>query len=131
MLRAVTGSRPKAADGEASAVEGQRRNNGVDAGAIGQAGVDHGRGFIDAAPDAGNDALDDLHQVLVVLERQAGEFKLAGALDVDPVEAVDENVGNGVVLEQRFERAKAEDFVEDFARQALALGEAERNRPRC
>ena len=31
------------------------------------------------------------------------------------------------IFEQRLERAQAEDFVEDFARQALALGKAERN----
>ena len=66
--------------------------------------------------------------MLVVLERQAGDFKLAGAFDVHAVEAVDENVGNGGVFEQRFERAEAEDFVEDFARQLLAFGETERDR---
>ena len=54
-------------------------------------------------------------------------FQLAGALDVDLVEAVDQNVGDGVVLEQGFERTEAEDFVENLARQALALGEAEGN----
>ena len=117
----------KAADGEARAVERQRRNDGVDARAVLQAGIDHGRRFIDAPPDAGDDAVDDLHQVLIVFERQAGDFQLAGALDVDAVEAVDENVGNGGIFEQRFERAEAENFVEDFARQLLALGEAERN----
>ena len=63
----------------------------------------------------------------IVFEGQAGEFKFAGALDVDPVEAVDQNVGDGVVLEQRFERTEAEDFVEDFAGEAFAFGEAERN----
>ena len=127
MLRAVTGIASETADGEAGAVDGQRRNDGVDARAIGQAGVDHGRRFIDAAADARDDALDDLHQVLIVFEGQAGQFEFAGALDVDPVEAVDQNVGDGGVFEQRLERTEAEDFVENFARQALALGEAERN----
>ena len=115
------------ADGEASAVEGERRNNGVDTGAIGQAGINHGGRFVDAAADAGDDALDDLHEVLVVFEGEAGEFEFSGALDVNPVVAVDENVGDGVVLEQRLERTEAEDFVEDFAREAFAFGEAERD----
>ena len=117
----------EAADGEAGSVEGERRNDGVDAGTVLEAGVDHGRRFVDAAADAGDDAVDDLHQVLVVFERQAGDFELAGALDVDAIEAVDEDVGDGGILEQGFERAEAEDFVEDLARELLALGEAERD----
>ena len=117
----------EAADGEAGAVKRERRDNGVDAGAILQAGVHHGRRFIDAAADAGDDAVDDLHQVLVVFEREPRDFKLAAALDVDAVETVDENIGDGRILEQGLERAEAEDFVENFARQALAFGEAERN----
>ena len=32
-----------------------------------------------------------------------------------------------MVLEQRLQRSKAKDFIEDFARQPLALGKAERN----
>ncbi len=92
-----------------------------------QAGIDHGRRLIDAATDAGDDAVDDLHEVLVVFERQPGDFQFAGALDVDAVEAVDENVGDGRILEERFERAEAENFVENLARQLLALGKAERH----
>jgi hypothetical protein len=66
--------------------------------------------------DAGDDALDDLHEVLVVFEGEAGEFEFPGALDVNLVKAVHQNVGDGVVLEQGLERTEAKDFVEDFAR---------------
>ena len=127
MLRDGDRIAAKAADRKTGAVERQRRNDGVDARAVRQAGVHHGRGFVDAPADAGDDAVDDLHQVLVVLEGQAGDLEFAGALDVDAVEAIDQDVGDGRILEQRFERTEAEDFVQDFARQALALGEAERN----
>ncbi|MGC2541486.1 MAG: hypothetical protein WA372_09800 [Candidatus Sulfotelmatobacter sp.] len=65
--------------------------------------------------------------MLVIFERQAGQFEFASALDVHPVITVDQNVGDGVVLEQRLERAEAEDLIKDFAGKALALGEAERN----
>ena len=106
----------KAADGEAGSIERQRRNDGVDTGAILQAGVDHRRGFIDAAPDAGHNAVDDLHQVLVVFERQACDFQFAGAFDVDAVEAVDQNIGDGGILEQGFQRAQPEDFIENLPR---------------
>ena len=115
------------ADGEASAIEREWRNNGVHTGTVGQACVDHGRRFIHPAAHARNDALDDLHEMLIVFEGQSGEFQLAGALDVNPVETVDQNVGDGVVLEQGFERTEAEDFVENFARQPLAFGEAKGN----
>src|ERR1700675_4962798 len=66
--------------------------------------------------------------MLIVLKRQAGDFELAGAFDVYAIKAVDENVGNGGIFEERLERAQAEDFVENLARQLLALGETERNR---
>ncbi len=86
----------EAADGETSAVEGERRDDGVDAGPIGEPGVDHGRRFVHAAAYAGDDALDDLHEMLIVFEGQAGQFEFSSALDVDPVEAVDQDIGDGV-----------------------------------
>ena len=38
-------------------------------------------------PTAGDDLVDDVHQVLVVLEGDAGLFEHAAALDVDGVVA--------------------------------------------
>ena len=61
------------------------------------------------------------------LNDKRGAFEFAGALDVDLVEAVDQNIGNGGILEQRLERAEAENLVENLARQAFALGKAERH----
>ncbi len=89
----------EAADRQAGAVDGQRRNDGVDARSVGQAGIDHRRRFVHAAAHARNDALDDLHQVRVVFERQAGEFEFAGALNVDAVEAIDQDIGDVGILE--------------------------------
>src|SRR5271157_3923422 len=51
----------EAADREAGSVERQGRNDGVDARAILEAGIYHRRRLIDAPPDAGHDAVDDLH----------------------------------------------------------------------
>ena len=56
------------ADRQQRAVERQRRNHRVDAAAVGQARVDHRRGFIDPAADRGDDLLDDPNEVLLVLE---------------------------------------------------------------
>ena len=58
----------EAANGDRGAVQGQRRNDRVHAGAVRQAGVDHRADFVDAAADLRHDAVDDLHQVLVVAE---------------------------------------------------------------
>ena len=46
------------------AVDGQRRDDGVDPGAVGQPGVDHRRRLVDAAADLADDPLDHPAQVL-------------------------------------------------------------------
>ena len=71
MLRAVIGIASETADGEARSIHGQRRNDGVDTRAVGQAGIHHGRGFIHAPAHARDDAVDDLHQVRVVFETES------------------------------------------------------------
>ena len=115
------------ANRQAGTIDGQRRNDGVDAGSVGQAGIHHRRRFIDAPPDSRDDAIDDLHQVGVVFEAETRRFELAGTFHVDLVVTVDQDVGDGRIFEQWFQRTQAEDFVENFARQTFAFGEAERN----
>ena len=56
------------------------------------------------------------------------QLEHAVALDVDLIEAVDEDVGNRRIAEQLFERAEAEQLVEHVGREALAFGQAERRR---
>src|SRR5262249_4547655 len=51
--------RAESANGHRRAVEGERRDDGVDAAAVRQAGIDHGRCFIDAPADLRYDAVDD------------------------------------------------------------------------
>ena len=55
-------------DGEHRAVEGDRRDDGVDARAVGQAGVDERARLVDAAADAADDLVDDAAQVRLVAE---------------------------------------------------------------
>ncbi len=55
-------------DGEHGAVDGQRRDDGVDPGAVGEAGVDHGRRLVDAPTDRRHDLLDHLPVLGVVDE---------------------------------------------------------------
>ena len=73
------------------AVEGQRRDDGVDARAVGQPCVDHRARLVDAAADRADDALDDLQQVRSSLKRRRSP-RAALALDEDLVEAVDQDV---------------------------------------
>ena len=100
----------------------QRRDDRVDPGAVGQAGVDHRRRLVDAAADRGDDPVDDPHDVVVVLEDHVGQLQLAGALDVDLARAVDHDLGDALVAQERLERPEADDLVGDLLEHPDALG---------
>ncbi len=70
-------------DREQGAVEGQRRDDGVDAAAVGKPGVDHRAGLVHPPADPADDPLDDLDQVPFVVENDAALLQPAPALDVD------------------------------------------------
>ena len=114
-------------DGKAGPINRQRRNDGVHAGAVGKTRIHHRRGFIHASSHPRDNPVDDLHEVRIVLEAQSSGLKLARAFHVDSIKTVHQNVGNGWIFEQRFERAQAEDFVQNLPRQPFPLGEAERH----
>ena len=111
----------EAANGDGRAIQRQRRNDRVHAGAVRQAGVAHRADFVDAPADLRHDAVDDLHQVLVVAELHGGLFQAAAAFDVHVLRAVDHDFADRRLLEQHFERAEAEGFVEHFLDQAIAF----------
>ncbi len=75
---------------------------------VGQAGVADRRGFIDAAADLADDSLTDVEQLGVVAEADVGLLHLAVDLDEDRVTAVDHDVGDVIVGEQRLQRAVAQ-----------------------
>ena len=102
---------PEAPDGQDRAVHGQRRDDRVDPRAIGQPRIDHRRGLVDSAADAGYNPPNHVEQVRVVLESHLGWIQLAFALDVNLARPVDQDVADGVVAQQRLQRAQAEDFV--------------------
>ena len=85
----------EAADAERRAVERERRDDGIDARSIGQAGVHNWLRFIDAPAHLRHDFFDDVHQVSVVLKTNLGLHQLAVAFDVDLVETVHQNIGDG------------------------------------
>ncbi|MBA7476868.1 hypothetical protein ES703_88786 [subsurface metagenome] len=109
-------------NGERGAIDRQRRHDGVDAGAVGEAGVAYRRGFVDAPADLADDALADVEQLLVVAEADAGALDLAVDFDEHRAGAVDHDVGDVVARQQRLQRAVAEHVVADVVEQFFLLG---------
>ena len=102
----------------------QRRDDDVDARAVGQAGVDHRAALVDAAAERRHDAVDDAHQLLGVAEADVRLSSMPVPLDVDLVRPVDQDFGDAVVVQERLERAVAQDAGDDL------LEELARARPR-
>ena len=61
----------------------------------------------------------------IVAELHVHQFQPPLALDVDAVEAVDQDVGDGGVFEQVFQRSQAEGFVHDLVHEAFLVGAVE------
>ncbi len=62
----------------------QRRNDDVDARSVGQARIAHGRRFVHPPPHLGDDLVDDVAQMRLVLEHDIGLLQHAGPLHVNP-----------------------------------------------
>ena len=114
------------ADGDHGPDERDGRDDDVDARAVDEAGVDHRRRLVDAPADRRDDALDDAHHVIVVLERHVGQLDLAAALDVHLARAVDHHLSDRLVAQQRLQRAEADDLVGDLLEHAGPLGAGQR-----
>ena len=104
------------ADRHQRPVDGDRPDGDIDARAVGQARVHHGRRFVDPAADRGDDPVDDAQEMRLVLEMDLRFLELAKALDVAPLVRIDQNVGDGRILQQRLDRAVAGHFGEDLVR---------------
>ena len=113
--------RREATDREGGAVQGKGRNDRIDATSVLEAGVHHRVRLVDPPPHLGHDALDDPHQVGVVAEPDGGLLELARSLHVHLLGAVDEDVADRRVAEQRLDRPQAEHLVPDVAQEAVAL----------
>ena len=109
------------ADGDAGALQRQRRNDGVDAAAVGQAGVHQRRRFVDVPAERSDDALEDAEHGLRRAERLLHPLQPAGPLDVDLGRAVHHDLADGLVGEIGLERAEAEGLVDHVLHQLLAV----------
>ena len=89
------------------ALDRQRRNDGVDAGAVGQPGIDQRLALVDPPPHLGHDPLDDRLGHLVGDEAPPGALDQAAALDVDLVAADDHDFRHRGGAEQVLQRARS------------------------
>ncbi len=72
-----------------------------------------------------DDAIDDAADVIVVVELDVAEEQAALALEIDLLGAVDHDFGDGRVVEQWLDGAKADDVGGELLEQALLLGAGE------
>ena len=95
-----------------------------DAGAVGEAGVDHRRGLVDPATHGRDDLVDHGAVLDVVAERQVGALDEAAALHPDVVVGVAHHLGDGVVGEERVEGSVPEGVGHHLLHEATALERA-------
>ena len=68
-----------------------------------------------------------MQDVRVVAKLQLGQFELAAALDVDHGRAVDQNIGDGIVAQQRLERPKPHHVVDNLDRESVLIMAVQRH----
>src|SRR5262249_19114475 len=88
-------------DRERGAVDRQRRRNDVDTRTVRKARVANGAGFDDPAPDLADDALADVHQLLVIGKPDARLLHFAADFDERRSSSVHHDIGDIVTREQR------------------------------
>ena len=108
-------------DGDDRADQRQRLDDRVDARAVGQPRVHARARRVDPPAERGDDPVDDPQDVLVVEEVAVDPLDLAAALDVEVARAVDHDLGDRLVGEQRIERPEAADLADQLLGQVLAL----------
>ena len=118
-------------DGDDRPDQRQRLDDRVDARAVGQPRVDARARCVDPPTERGDDPVDDPEDVLVVQEVVVDAVDLARPLDVEVARAVDHDLGDRLVEEERIERPEAADLADQLVDQALAfvMGHARRPAP--
>ena len=103
----------EAADRERRAVDRQRRDDDVDARAVGEPRVDHRAELVDPTAERREDPLDGVAKGTVGLEPDLGRLDPPTPLDVDLVGPVHHHLSDGGVGEHLLERAEADRVPQD------------------
>ncbi len=101
------------ADGDGRPVDGARRDDGIDPGPIGQARVYHRPIVVDATAQGLDDAIDDPQHVIVICKFGVGFNGFAVLLHIDQARSIHHDLCHLFVVQQRFQRTKAQDFIRD------------------
>ena len=109
------------ADGDDRAHQAEGLDDGVDTRAIGQASIHARAGLIDVAAEGRDDAVDDIEHVLVVAEGDVRALDATGSLDVHLERAVDHDLGDARVGQERLDRPEAGNLVDDALDQTRPL----------
>jgi len=111
-LIGLHGAGAEAANRHGRPIQRERRNDGIYARAVGQARIHHGGRFIHAPTHTRHDTVDDLQQMAVVAKHSVCPLKFPAAFNKHIVFAVHQDVGDARIAQQRFQRPKAENLVE-------------------
>jgi hypothetical protein len=117
----------EAADAETGPIECEWRNDCIDSRPIEKPGVDDRLRLVNSAPHLGNDFFNNVQKVSVVAEANGYLGELSATLDINLVEAVDQNVRDGRFFEEWLERSQPEDFVENLFDDAVLFSGGHRN----
>ena len=96
--------------------------------AVGKTGVAIGVALVDPAAHGGHDLVDDPQKVAFVLEGDVGQGQLAVAFDEDALGAVDQNIVDGFVFQQGFQRTQTHHLVKEVLVQGGAVFLVQRDR---
>ena len=77
----------------------------MDPAAVGQPSVDERHGVVKPPTHRSRQPLGQLAHLVVVCEPQPGQLQACASFDVDPVMAVDQDVGDTRLMQQRIERS--------------------------
>ena len=109
------------ADRDMGAVQCHGWDHDIEARSVGQPSIDVRIGFVHPPPDRGDDALNDVHQMVEIAEPGSDKLQFAIAFDIDRTGAVDDHIIHAGIVEQRLERPESGDLVDHIENELRAF----------